>query len=72
MLPDAVETIALELAARFARDALEESYFGWDRVNYSAAWQHNLHRAQRQLALANSYAKQRSEVMRVMAHIFAD
>ena len=72
MLPDAVETISLELAARFARDALEESYFGWDRINYSAAWQHNLHRAESQLALANSYAAQRSEIMRVMAHVFAD
>ncbi len=70
MLPDAVETIALELASRFARDALEESYFGWDSTHYKAAWEHNMHRAQSQLALANSYAQQRTEVMRIMHQVF--
>ena len=57
VVPDAVELIALELAARFARDTLEERYFGWDRKNYQAAWQHHLERAKGQLSLAESYAK---------------
>ena len=33
-LPDATLTIALELAARFAADALQESYFGWDTARF--------------------------------------
>ena len=70
LLPDAVETIALELASRFARDTLEESYFGWDRTRYAAAWEHNLRRTQSQLALAVSYANQRPAVMRTLSDIF--
>jgi Ser/Thr protein kinase RdoA (MazF antagonist) len=46
-----VEWISLELAARFAADAVEERYFGWDRARYPAAGEHNLVRARGQLAL---------------------
>lgn len=48
---DATATIALELAARFCRDALEESYFGWDRSRFGRAGEHHLARTQAQLAL---------------------
>jgi hypothetical protein len=50
----AVELIAVELAARFCRDALAESYFAWDRTRYGSATEHNLARARGQLALARS------------------
>jgi len=46
-----VEWISLELAARFAADALREAYFGWDRARFPAAGEHNLLRAQGQWAL---------------------
>lgn len=46
-----VEWISLELAARFAADAVDERYFGWDRARYPAAGEHNLVRARGQLAL---------------------
>ncbi len=46
-----VEWISLELAARFAADALRERYFGWDRARFPAAGEHNLLRAQGQWAL---------------------
>ena len=46
-----VEWISLELAARFAADALHERYFGWDRARFPAAGEHNLLRAQGQWAL---------------------
>jgi Ser/Thr protein kinase RdoA (MazF antagonist) len=46
-----VERIALELAGRFARDALEESYFGWEQ-RFGGRGEHNLLRARGQLALA--------------------
>ncbi|MDE0004006.1 MAG: phosphotransferase [Rhodospirillaceae bacterium] len=51
-LPDATLTIALELAVRFAADALQESYFGWDTVHFENASQHNQVRAAGQLCLA--------------------
>lgn len=46
-----VEWISVELAARFAADALSESYFGWDRRRFPAAGEHNLLRARGQLSL---------------------
>jgi len=46
-----VEWISLELAARFAADALRENYFGWDRGRFPGAGEHNLLRAQGQWAM---------------------
>jgi Ser/Thr protein kinase RdoA (MazF antagonist) len=46
--------IALELSARFAADALRESYFGWDRARFPAAGEHNLLRARGQWSLAQA------------------
>jgi len=56
-----VERLCLELAARFARDALVESYFGWDATSFPAAGEHNLLRAQGQAALAKSVHAQRHQ-----------
>ena len=53
-LPAATLTIALELAARFAGDALQESYFGWDGTRYETASEHNQVRAAGQLRVAES------------------
>ena len=50
----AVRTIALELAARFARDTLEESYFGFNQERYEYAWQHHIARARGQFSLMQS------------------
>lgn len=46
-----VEWITLELACRFATDALRESYFGWDSSRFVTAGEHNLVRAQGQWSL---------------------
>jgi Ser/Thr protein kinase RdoA (MazF antagonist) len=46
-----LEWISLELAARFATDALEECYFGWDATRFPAAGEHNLARARAQIGL---------------------
>lgn len=62
-LPHAVEAISLGLAARFARDALEERYFAWDKSRFEHAWQHHLLRAQSQLALAHSIAAQQQVLL---------
>jgi Ser/Thr protein kinase RdoA (MazF antagonist) len=46
-----VEWISLELAARFAADALGESYFGWDAARFPGRGEHNLVRARGQWSM---------------------
>lgn len=51
-LVTAAPRICLELAARFAADALHNSYFREDRSRFPQVGAHNLHRATAQLRLA--------------------
>ena len=61
-LPAAAERICLELASRFAADALNECYFRWD-PDIAPTWgEHNLLRAKIQLSLAKDLAKKRGEM----------
>ncbi len=53
-----VQRICLELAARFAADALNESYFGWNAKAYATRGDHNLLRARGQASLAASVGAQ--------------
>jgi Ser/Thr protein kinase RdoA (MazF antagonist) len=46
-----VEWVSLELAARFAADALQETYFGWDPRRFPGRGEHNLLRARGQWSL---------------------
>jgi Ser/Thr protein kinase RdoA (MazF antagonist) len=46
-----VEWVSLELAARFAADALVETYFGWDAGRFAGRGEHNLVRARGQWSL---------------------
>jgi len=62
----ATELIAVELAARFCADALQETYFGWDRTRFGRAAEHNLVRARAQLHLARSIRGQREALMDVL------
>jgi Ser/Thr protein kinase RdoA (MazF antagonist) len=55
------EWISLELAARFAADALEERYFGWDPARYAGRGEHNLLRARGQLSLHRAFVATRAE-----------
>lgn len=66
-LAHAVERIALELAARFCRDAVEDRYFGWNPARFKSRVEHNLFRAQGQLTLARSAAAQRQGIARLLA-----
>lgn len=61
LLPTGLATIALELAARFATDALEERYFGWDPARFATRSEHALVRASGQLSLAQKVASVRGE-----------
>lgn len=58
------ERIATELAMRFAADALNESYFGWDRARFARAGDHNLLRARGQASLARAVAAARPDAER--------
>lgn len=62
-----IERITSELAARFAADALNESYFGWDRGRYATAGEHNLVRARGQASLARAVREARGEAERIVA-----
>jgi Ser/Thr protein kinase RdoA (MazF antagonist) len=55
------EWISLELGARFAADALAESYFSWDRGRFPAAGEHNLVRARAQWGLCRATIACRDE-----------
>jgi Ser/Thr protein kinase RdoA (MazF antagonist) len=59
-----LERICLELSARFAADALSESYFGWDPRVAPTRGDHNLLRARGQASLARSVARRRLELER--------
>jgi thiamine kinase-like enzyme len=56
-----VEWISLELASRFAADALLENYFGWDAKRFPSRGEHNLLRARGQLALHEAFLATRAE-----------
>ena len=70
-LVDGLPWICLELCARFAADALEESYFGWDPSSFPGRGEHNLHRARGQWGLArqvlDATARRRDQVERALA-----
>jgi len=55
-----VEWITLELAARFAADALLESYFGWDPARFAGRGEHNRARARSQWSLHELVVASRS------------
>lgn len=69
-IPDATLTIAVELAARFCRDALEERYFEWDRSAYSTASEHNQARARGQLGVARGIKRQLPEMRSIVGQAF--
>lgn len=64
-LPNAILRMTLELAARFAIDAFEESYFRLDRTRYPTLCMQNMFKARTQLALAHSIRSKRSEIRKI-------
>ena len=61
-----IERISLELCVRFAADALNESYFGWDAESFESAGDHNLTRARGQLSLYRQTCATREERARIL------
>jgi Ser/Thr protein kinase RdoA (MazF antagonist) len=66
-LAHGLEHISLELSARFAADALRESYFGWDPERFGSAGDHNLTRARGQLSLYRQARETREARLRALA-----
>jgi Ser/Thr protein kinase RdoA (MazF antagonist) len=62
---DGLETVSLELASRFATDVVWDRYFGWDATRFGSRREHNLLRAQGQLALSRNVREQRGELIRL-------
>ncbi|HEX4454852.1 MAG TPA: aminoglycoside phosphotransferase family protein [Kofleriaceae bacterium] len=60
-----LETVCVELAARFAVDVFEDRYFGWDPSRFSSRRAHNLVRAAGQLALAREVRAARDELLAI-------
>jgi Ser/Thr protein kinase RdoA (MazF antagonist) len=70
-LLDGIASICLELSARFLKDALEESYFGWDAQRFASRGEHNLVRARGQWALRASVEEQRAAAQAALDDAFA-
>src|SRR6185503_124992 len=58
-----LETVCIELAARFAVDVFEDRYFGWDASRFPSRRAHNLVRARGQLELGTQVRSARGEAL---------
>ena len=58
-----LETVCLELAARFAVDVFRDDYFGWDPTRFATRRAHNLIRARGQLALGLAVRAARADAL---------
>jgi len=65
-LAHGIERVALELAARFATDALEERTFAWDAARFASAGEHHLLRATGQLSLSRQARDAREALARIL------
>ena len=61
-----LETVCVELAARFAVDAFRDDYFGWDPVRFASRRAHNLVRGYGQLALWRAVRAVRADALDVV------
>ena len=64
-----IHAVCVELAARFAADAVEDRYFGWDPARFPSRRAHNLVRAAGQLRLAEEVAAARGPAERTVARL---
>ena len=63
-------TITLELAARFACDAIEDRYFGWDPARFPSRREHNRVRAVGQLTLTRAGIAARADLEAVVRRLW--
>jgi Ser/Thr protein kinase RdoA (MazF antagonist) len=60
-----LETVCIELAARFAVDAFDDHYFGWDAARFPSRRAHNLVRARGQLGLGLAVRDVRADALAI-------
>jgi len=65
-IPIGLETVCIELAARFAVDVFDDRYFGWDTTRFASRRDHNRVRAEGQLALGLAVRAARDEAMAIV------
>ncbi|MGE0867014.1 MAG: phosphotransferase enzyme family protein [Kofleriaceae bacterium] len=58
-----LETVCVELAARFAVDVFRDEYFGWDAARFPSRRAHNLARARGQISLAAAVRAVRQDAL---------
>jgi Ser/Thr protein kinase RdoA (MazF antagonist) len=61
-----LETVCIELAARFAVDVFDDRYFGWDATRFASRRAHNLVRARGQLALGLAVRAVRADALAIV------
>ncbi|MEP6864667.1 MAG: phosphotransferase [Deltaproteobacteria bacterium] len=61
-----LETVCVELAARFCTDVFEDRYFGWDPARFPSRRAHNLVRARGQLVLGHAVHAARAELRELL------
>lgn len=61
-----LETVCIELAARFAVDVVRDEYFGWDPARFPSRRAHNLVRARGQLALGRAVRAAREDALAIV------
>jgi len=61
-----LETVCLELAARFCVDVFRDDYFGWDATRFATRREHNLVRARGQLALGLAVRAARADALDIV------
>ena len=61
-----LETVCLELAARFCVDVFRDEYFGWDAARFASRREHNVVRARGQLALARAVRDSRDAALQIV------
>ncbi len=66
-LAHGIERLSIELAARFATDVLDESYFGWNPDRFGSAAEHNLSRARGQISLHDQARETRDDRLRFLS-----
>lgn len=66
LVPKAIGTITLELAARFLTDYFTDNYFGWDPKRYPSRKAHNLARCRGQIAEFKDYQKKLPAIKKII------
>jgi len=65
-IPEGIETILLEISARFITDAFEESYFKLDSKKYSDLFEQNQSKARAQINLYKDFQKKKGQVVTII------